>query len=60
MRAAVPNTLADEEHAVVRVERDDRDRARVAGDLTATQRAVGPRHRVDAELQIPPAVEDLR
>ncbi len=51
--------LAHEEQPVVLVEREHRDRARVPDDVARSPRAVGALDRVDAELHVPPAVDDL-
>jgi hypothetical protein len=51
--------LTHEEHAVLLVERDDRDRARMPGDLALRTRAVRSLDRVDAERQVVALVEDL-
>jgi hypothetical protein len=50
--------LADECDAIVRVDRDDRDRSGVAGDVARRARSVGPFDRVDAEGQVAAMVED--
>ena len=52
--------LADEQHVVVVVEREDRDRARMAADVTRRRAAIGAPDRVDAERQVATRVEDLR
>ena len=52
--------LADEQHAVLVVDREDRDGARVPDDVARAARAVGPLDRVDPERQVPAAVEDPR
>jgi hypothetical protein len=50
--------LANEEDPIVGVDRDDRDRTRMAGDVALGARPVGPFDRVDAELEIAAAMED--
>ena len=52
--------LPDEEHAIVGIDRQDRHRARVTGDLTGAARAIRSFDRVDSERQIVAAVDDLR
>ena len=50
--------LADEQDAVVGVERQDRDRAGVAGDVAFGAGPVGALDRVDPELEVATAMED--
>ena len=52
--------LPDEDDAIRVVDRDDRDGARVTGDVALVARAVGPLDRVDPELEVAPTVEDAR
>ena len=59
-RPAGDAELADEQHAVLVVERDDGHRARVAGDVARRARAVGALDGVDAERQVAALVDDPR
>ena len=50
--------LADEQDAVLVVDGDDRDRARMAGDVALGARAVGALDGVDPERQVAAVMED--
>ena len=50
--------LPDEEDVVIRIEREDRNRSRVPGDIAGRTGAVRSFDRVDPERQVPATVED--
>ncbi len=50
--------LVHEQHVVVSIEREDRDRARMAADVAGCDRAVGASDRVHPEREVPAAVEN--
>jgi hypothetical protein len=52
--------LADERHATLGIERDDRHGTRVTRDLARAAGPIGPLDRVDAERQELALVEDTR